>query len=558
VPQADVAAGFDRALREAEDALRRGAWQEGRAGFENALAMEDAPEAYDGLATCCRFLGALDESLAARERAYRLYRDRGDHAGATIAAAWLGRDSAAPRGETSVARSWFGVARRQLTKTDSALARGTLRYYEGQFALLGENDAPKAGDLGSEARAAGRECGDLDLEMQGLSLQGVALVAEGRIAEGMALVEEAAAAVLGGELSGADVAGWICCHLIYACERVSDTRRAAQWCSTLRGFCERWEMPGMFGMCLAHHGTVLMHEGRWADAEAALIEAFQLFASAAPSLGYEAIVRLGALRLRQGRFDEVNALADVLDGTPIGWLALPHRAAVAVERGNVTAALELLHRYDRTLTQRERLLRAEVLELETRIHLERGELDEANHTAATLVDLVPVEPGTERLQGIAALARGRVLAARHDLADAQIALEDAADLFARAAAPFDLARSRIDLGEVLLALGDSERGHAELVAAHKVLTDLDAAWEARRAEAALPRGSRRTNDHGTLSERELDVLRLGADGLSNTEIAESLNLSVHTVHRHMANIRTKLGGESKAAVVARATREGWI
>jgi tetratricopeptide (TPR) repeat protein len=332
--QADTASEFDAALRDANDALRRGAWQEGRVRFEQALVVAQSPEAYDGLATCCRFLGALDESLAARERAYRLYRARSDYAGATIAAAWLGRDSGLPRAELSVARSWFAVARRQVGKTDSVLARGTLDYYEGQFALLGENDAPKAGDLGRGARSAGLECGDLDLEMQGLSLVGVALVAEGRVAEGMALVEEAAAAVLGGELSGADVAGWICCHLIYACERVSDTRRAAEWCSTLRGFCERWEMPGMFGMCLAHHGSVLMHEGRWADAEATLTEASELFASAAPALGYEALVRLCDLRLRQGRFDEVLVFADLLDATPLGWVLLPHRAAVAVESGD--------------------------------------------------------------------------------------------------------------------------------------------------------------------------------------------------------------------------------
>ena len=117
-------------LRDAVDALRRGAWSEGRAKFEAVLELDPSPEAYDGLATCCRFLGALDESLTARERAYRLYRDRGDAAGATIAAAWLGRDSGLPRGEGSVARSWVAVARRQLAKTDSSLARGTVDYYE--------------------------------------------------------------------------------------------------------------------------------------------------------------------------------------------------------------------------------------------------------------------------------------------------------------------------------------------------------------------------------------------------------------------------------------------
>ena len=52
----------------------------------------------------------------------------------------------------------------------AALALGTLDYYEGQFALLGEIDAPRAGDLGARARELGRKCGNIDLEMQGLDL----------------------------------------------------------------------------------------------------------------------------------------------------------------------------------------------------------------------------------------------------------------------------------------------------------------------------------------------------------------------------------------------------
>jgi pimeloyl-ACP methyl ester carboxylesterase/DNA-binding CsgD family transcriptional regulator len=61
-----------------------------------------------------------------------------------------------------------------------------------------------------------------------------------------------------------------------------------------------------------------------------------------------------------------------------------------------------------------------------------------------------------------------------------------------------------------------------------------------------------------LSERELEVLRLVAEGLSDGEIAERLVLSPHTVHRHVANIRTKLREPSRAAAVARAARLGLI
>jgi pimeloyl-ACP methyl ester carboxylesterase/DNA-binding CsgD family transcriptional regulator len=61
-----------------------------------------------------------------------------------------------------------------------------------------------------------------------------------------------------------------------------------------------------------------------------------------------------------------------------------------------------------------------------------------------------------------------------------------------------------------------------------------------------------------LSDREREVLRLVADGLSDAEIAARLHLSPHTVHRHVANIRTKLAQPSRAAAVAQAGRLGLI
>jgi DNA-binding CsgD family transcriptional regulator len=61
-----------------------------------------------------------------------------------------------------------------------------------------------------------------------------------------------------------------------------------------------------------------------------------------------------------------------------------------------------------------------------------------------------------------------------------------------------------------------------------------------------------------LSVREAEVLRLVAEGLSDAEIARRLIVSPHTVHRHVANIRTKLGQPSRAAAVAYAARRGLI
>jgi pimeloyl-ACP methyl ester carboxylesterase/DNA-binding CsgD family transcriptional regulator len=61
-----------------------------------------------------------------------------------------------------------------------------------------------------------------------------------------------------------------------------------------------------------------------------------------------------------------------------------------------------------------------------------------------------------------------------------------------------------------------------------------------------------------LSPREREVLALIASGLSDQEIAEQLVVSRHTVHRHVANIRHKLGRNSRTAAVAEAARLGLL
>jgi DNA-binding CsgD family transcriptional regulator/pimeloyl-ACP methyl ester carboxylesterase len=56
-----------------------------------------------------------------------------------------------------------------------------------------------------------------------------------------------------------------------------------------------------------------------------------------------------------------------------------------------------------------------------------------------------------------------------------------------------------------------------------------------------------------LTEREREVLAMVSHGLTDAEIADRLVLSVHTVHRHVANIRTKLRVPSRAAAAAWAS-----
>jgi pimeloyl-ACP methyl ester carboxylesterase/DNA-binding CsgD family transcriptional regulator len=67
-----------------------------------------------------------------------------------------------------------------------------------------------------------------------------------------------------------------------------------------------------------------------------------------------------------------------------------------------------------------------------------------------------------------------------------------------------------------------------------------------------------SNGNSPLTPRETEVLRLVAAGLSNREIASSLVLSEHTVHRHVANILRKLTQSTRAGAAAHATRAGII
>ena len=94
-------------------------------------------------------------------------------------------------------------------------------------------------------------------------------------------------------------------------------------------------------------------------------------------------------------------------------------------------------------------------------------------------------------------------------------------------------------------------------AARDAFAALGAVRELAAAEALLaPEAA--AGGLGELSAREVEVLRLVAQGLGDAEIAERLVLSPHTVHRHVANVRTKLRLPSRTAAVAYAARAGLL
>lgn len=82
---------------------------------------------------------------------------------------------------------------------------------------------------------------------------------------------------------------------------------------------------------------------------------------------------------------------------------------------------------------------------------------------------------------------------------------------------------------------------------------------AARVMQELRQGSR-ASEHldSDLSERELEVLRLIAEGCANTEIAERLVISEHTVKRHVSNILSKLHLADRTQAAVYAWREGMV
>jgi DNA-binding NarL/FixJ family response regulator len=81
---------------------------------------------------------------------------------------------------------------------------------------------------------------------------------------------------------------------------------------------------------------------------------------------------------------------------------------------------------------------------------------------------------------------------------------------------------------------------------------------ARLSRLGRERRRRDKLEYLMLTPRELEILRLIADGLSNQEIASRLYLSVHTVKNHVHKVLETMGVHSRWAAVQHAIERGWI
>jgi ATP/maltotriose-dependent transcriptional regulator MalT len=551
-------------LSEGRTALDAGDWPQARTAFERALHVRETPEALEGLGLAAWWLDRADLVFDARERAFRLYRSRGDQTAAARLAVWLAWDTAAFRGEEGVAKGWLQRARRLLEDQPPSPEHAFLAARAAVFALLDDGDPEAAETFAQDAIRAGQTIGAIDYEMVGRSLYGFALVTTGRVPEGLCELDEVSAAILAGELTDRLLIALAGCYLIGACDRARDHGRAVQWCERVQEHSRRWGLKPLFAVCRTQYASVSMWRGAWDEAERELTSACDELAVCRPGMTNDGLVRLGELRRRQGRLDEAAALFDRSSNHPLATLG---RAALSLDRGDVQAAIELSERYLRRLPTSNRTERASALELLIRAHAASGRADDLARARAALEELSVIADTarTHPLLASASLAAGIVSAAAGDLTAARRAFEDAVDLFDRSGAPFESSRSRIDLASAMERLGRFDAALPEVNRALETLTQLDARTEMARGQAlrarlvrtepTAPAASRET---GGLTTRELEVLRLISSGLNNQAIAEHLFISEHTVHRHVANTLSKLAVSSRSAAVARAAKLGLL
>src|SRR5262245_33785407 len=117
-------------------ALSQGAWTEAHGCFALAVRQEDSAEALEGLGWAAWWLNDTLVTLDARERAYRRYRDRGDHYGAGRIAAALAADHFLRRGEYAVANGWFQRAHSLLDGLDPCLEQAMLDIWESYVTVI--------------------------------------------------------------------------------------------------------------------------------------------------------------------------------------------------------------------------------------------------------------------------------------------------------------------------------------------------------------------------------------------------------------------------------------
>jgi class 3 adenylate cyclase/ATP/maltotriose-dependent transcriptional regulator MalT len=545
----------DTPVQRARAALSRHAWRE---AFDLMTEIDQAgdlgPDELEVLAQSAWWVGQQDTARESWERAYTLHARAGDKVAAANAAAQLAFNLLGS-GYPSVLNGWASRAERLLAGEPDHPVHALVAAVRGMTAFV-------AGDLDTAA-ASGRRALDIgtaldipDLAAMGLHLEGRALLAKGQVEEGMALLDEATAAAVSGELSP-QVTGRVYCSTVSACWGMADYQRAGEWTDAVERWCRRRSINGFPGLCRVHRAQIMMLRGMWREGEAQALLAVQELPAWFPLSVGHAMAAIGEIRMRGGDLD--GAEEAFLRANEAGHDPNPGLALLQLARGDAGEAAatiaDALHNPSQQPSMEappnSGLQRASLLPAQVEISLAAGDPETAR-TALTDLEAIAATYGSVALRAVAACARGLVELAEGRAEAAQRSLRQSADLWAKLDAPYEVARSRLALGDAYRAGGNEGRAVLEYRAALAAFDRLGAGPDARAATEALGQAA------GRPAARQVDRTFVFTDIVRSTNLVEALGDEAwgHLIHWHDERLRALFAAHR--GEVVKATGDGFF
>jgi DNA-binding CsgD family transcriptional regulator/tetratricopeptide (TPR) repeat protein len=530
-----------------EASLRAGEWNAARQQFQQAVDLGENAQALEGLSTSTWWLNQIDAAIGYRQRAFSLHKSEGRLGKAAFCAVWIGAQYFAVHANMAAAEGWMAVGQKLLVEAGPCPELARLMVMQTAIS----SDWRATIEACGQAREMARALGDRDCEVLADSYIGLARVSAGEVREGLGELDAAMALCTAGEVDELWIVGLIYCAMLAACERAADFARADQWCS-VGGFVDRYRESVFSAACRACYGATLAARGRWEAAEQELLGALRSYEEGPRNQRIDALGRLAALRVLQGRPGEATRLLEGFEDHPDAAVAM---AGLELGKGHARQAVALLERrlasFGDPNTQS-----APMLSMLIDALLAAGETTRARAAADQLAALASRAAG-RYLPGLAALAAGLVTAAEGR--DPLPELESALDHLTHAEMPLEAGVARLAIARALQA-HDPDLAANETRRALITFERLGAVPQADAASALLHSlgGPRRTGPKSRvpLSRREGQVLELLGLGLSNDELAARLFISRRTAEHHVSSILAKLELKGRAEATAYAVRHG--
>ncbi|MFN2581933.1 MAG: LuxR C-terminal-related transcriptional regulator [Candidatus Dormibacteria bacterium] len=527
---------------------------------ETAPSVERSAAALFGAAMAERYHEDKARAASLLEQAHAAAVREGEIEMAVMAAAGLmiNRSGA---GEYAAARGWEQRGLRLLADRGDCLARG---YLALGFAGCDIHDPRELLERADIAYRLAKQFGDRQLELRALAERGLALVCQGNVDDGFALLDEVMVGVVAGDFADAGMRGLAICSVLSACERTGDTGRAEYWLSVVESGPKLHEIGITTTHCQVVHGVVDALCGRWADAETHLQQAMTAPLTAAYH-HTNSTAKLAELKIQQGKYDEADKLLRGLEGRVE---AAPAAAHLAMARGDHARAAALLRSVVRNLGT-DCMRQAPAFALLVEAQLRCGDVEAARRSAHRLLALHEGCSSNE-IRALGHLTSARLSLHENDSESAIDELETALTLLIHLDRPLLTAQIRLELGRALVQCGDAAGARVEVEAAIAVFERLGIVPDVAAARSLIE-GIDATNGHAPapshasvrhplgaqeqLTPREREIAQLVGEGLTNREIAKRLFLSVRTAETHVDRALGKLGFHTRSQLAAWVARQ---